>query len=72
MRPISFGLRLSRSVYGGLFYVIIGAHAQHVVAGLVFLIFVRAKMAEVEQADPALFAASRLFWYFVVAVWPVL
>ena len=74
VRLLDFGLRLSSSLYGGLFYVIIGAHAFHVMAALAFLAWVWVNMIEGEQGEAGahLFAAARLFWYFVVAVWPVL
>jgi heme/copper-type cytochrome/quinol oxidase subunit 3 len=74
VRLIGFGLSLSGSLYGALFYIIIGAHALHVVAALCFmaLIGARASARGGEGLDPDVFAAARMFWTFVVAVWPVL
>lgn len=74
VRLIGYGLSLSSSLYGALFYVIIGAHGMHVVAALGFLLFIRAKLAAPGGAASSadIFTAFRLFWYFVVGVWPVL
>ncbi len=74
VRLIGFGLTATSSLYGGLFYIIIGAHAAHVGAALCFLAFVRIKASpsDKNRLDPDVFTAARMFWYFVVGVWPVL
>jgi cytochrome c oxidase subunit 3 len=41
IRLIHFGLTASSSVYGGLFYALIGAHGVHVLCGLIWLLVVR-------------------------------
>ena len=64
----------SSSIYGGMFYALIGAHGFHVLCGLIWLLVVRA------QAGRGRFSKSRyagvqtsgIYWTFVVALWPVL
>ena len=74
LRLIHFGLTASSSIYGGMFYALIGAHGFHVLCGLIWLLVVRA------QAGRGRFSKSRfagvqtsgIYWTFVVALWPVL
>ena len=70
---LKFGLTLSSSVYGGLFYLLIGAHGAHVLGALVILIYAwfRMKSADSRITPEGLFP-FQLLWYFVVCVWPVL
>jgi heme/copper-type cytochrome/quinol oxidase subunit 3 len=71
---IEFGLTVSSSVYGGLFYTLIGFHALHVFGALVWL------MVVVTLARRGRFAKDRylgvqtcaMYWTFVVALWPAL
>ncbi len=74
VRLIGFDLTVSSSLYGSLFYVIIGAHALHVTAALCFLISIHRKLSSAErlETEAEIFAAARIFWYFVVGIWPVL
>jgi len=65
------GLTMTSSAHGGFFYLIIGAHALHVVGGLVALTWAFAGILRKTLA-PETFTATRLFWYFVVLLWPVL
>ena len=74
VRLIGFGLTLHSSLFGAIFYTVIGMHALHVVGGLCVLVFLWTKVHpdQKEGLDPNSFAAGRLFWYFVVGIWPVL
>jgi heme/copper-type cytochrome/quinol oxidase subunit 3 len=68
---IGEGLTLTSSSFGGFFYVIVGAHALHAIPAICILFLQRRKLLRGKlEAGP--FAAARLFWYFVVLVWPVL
>ena len=71
---INFGLTSSSSLYGSLFYTLIGCHALHVVVGLVALGLMirgwRLGYWGVDSHDG--FLAMRMYWLFVVAVWPPL
>ena len=66
VRLVAFGMTMTSSVYGAIFYLIVGSHAVHVVAGLLWW-----AVASWRRSPGALEGAG-LFWYFVVFVWPVL
>lgn len=70
-RLLADGLTLTSSTHGSFFYLIVGAHALHAVVGL--LVLAAAGLALTRgRLDAASFSAVRVFWYFVVALWPVL
>ena len=70
---IQFGLTMTSSTYGGIFYVTIGLHAAHAVAAITALFWVYPRLSKLEHAKAKNeFTTIQLFWYFVVAVWPVL
>ena len=70
-RLIGEGLTLTSSSFGGFFYVIVGAHAMHAIPAILILVRQRLALGRGELKSDA-FAAARLFWYFVVLVWPAL
>jgi len=74
LRMIHFGLTTSSSVYGGLFYTLIGAHGVHVIGGLIWLAIVcwQAKRGRFTKKDFVGVQTARMYWTFVVALWPVL
>lgn len=71
VRLIQFGLTIQSSTYGSFFYLIVGIHALHVLAALAVLMYVRVRLKQGRLTNGA-FVASQIFWYFVVALWPVL
>jgi heme/copper-type cytochrome/quinol oxidase subunit 3 len=70
-RLLAEGLTLQSSPYGAFFYVIVGAHASHAVPAIVVLAVMLARLQR-GTLDKDVFTAARMFWYFVVLVWPVL
>jgi len=72
-RLIGFGLTVTSSSYGSIFYVIIGFHALHVVCGVLCLGVVTwmAVVRKFPRRMPSLEAVA-VFWFFVVLVWPIL
>lgn len=74
LRLVHFGLTTSSSVYGGLFYALIGAHGVHVIGGLVWLLIVcwQAKRGRFTKRNYVGVQTARMYWTFVVALWPVL
>ena len=74
VRLIGFGLTTSSSIYGGIFYVLIGAHGLHLFGALAALCLVFKKALSngysAESYDGV--AAMSLFWFFVVGIWPML
>jgi cytochrome c oxidase subunit 3 len=71
---VHFGLTTSSSVYGGLFYTLIGAHGAHVFGGLIWLLIVcwQARRGRFTKTDFVGVQTARMYWTFVVALWPVL
>jgi len=70
---ISFGLTITSSTYGGVFYLIIGAHGLHVIGGLLALLACLRRFSSTsQQLTIDNFRAAQIFWYFVVGVWPIL
>lgn len=68
---IRHGLTLTSSNYGSFFYLIVGMHGLHALAGLAMLVRAALKLTGGLLAAST-FAAARLFWYFVVGLWPIL
>jgi len=71
VRLVNFGLTVTSSTYGGFFYVVVGAHALHVLAGVLALAWVGIRL-ETGRLGWETFRAVRVFWYFVVGLWPIL
>ena len=74
VRLVRFGLTLSSGTYGSTFYTLIGAHAVHVLAAVVWLLAVlalarRGRFSAQRHAGVQAFA---MYWHFVVGLWPVL
>ena len=70
---LKFGFTLSSSVYGGLFYLLIGAHGFHVMGALAILIYAWYRINSPKNPiTPEGLFPFQLLWYFVVCVWPVL
>lgn len=68
---LAFGFTAAHNIYAGLFYVLIGTHALHVLGGLV-LLFILWLSSRKKNSDASHWSAATLYWYFVVGVWPVL
>jgi len=71
---IRFGLTVSSSVYGALFYTLIGFHAVHVFGALVWLliVFALARKGRYSNQNNVGLRTCAMYWTFVVALWPVL
>lgn len=65
------GLTLTSSLYGSLFYTIIGAHAVHAVVAIGLLVWAWLRLQSGRLSRENLSTVA-LFWYFVVLVWPFL
>lgn len=74
IRLINFGLTLSSSTYGSLFYLIIGAHALHAFVAIGYLVklFMQFQPAQDKLPTDSTFMAIQMFWLLVVGVWPFL
>ena len=72
---IDYGMTTSSSIFGGFFYIIIGAHALHAVVGILILLYVfkKTKDESLTTDDKALsIMVGSIYWFFVVLLWPVL
>jgi heme/copper-type cytochrome/quinol oxidase subunit 3 len=65
------GLTLSTSNHGSFFYLIVGLHAAHAIGGLAVLSWTWWRLRGGFLARSS-FAAAQVFWFFVVALWPIL
>jgi heme/copper-type cytochrome/quinol oxidase subunit 3 len=74
IRLVRFGLTMASGIYGATFYTLIGCHALHVLGAVVWLLIV------LVNVFVGRYSASRylgvalcgMYWYYVVALWPVL
>lgn len=71
---VAYGLATNASVYAGTFYVLVGTHALHVLAGLIYLSAVCycSWRREYSFNGYLRIKLSLMYWTFVVAMWPVL
>ena len=68
------GMRIDDPSFGGVFFTLIGFHAVHVLAGIVFLSLnlVRANLGDFTAEWHEAVVLGNWFWYYVTAVWIVL
>jgi cytochrome c oxidase subunit 3 len=73
-RLVQHGLTLASSQYGGAFYVLIGCHALHVLAAVVWLVVVTllARRGRFSADAHAGIEMCTIYWYFVCGLWAVL
>ena len=71
VRMLQYGLTMTSSTYGSFFYMIIGCHALHVTAALIYLCVIYKRFSN-NTLNPESYWGVQVFWYFVVGVWPVL
>jgi heme/copper-type cytochrome/quinol oxidase subunit 3 len=71
---VGHGLRASSGPYGATFYTVIGCHGLHVAAAVITLLALLgwARHAQSARQRRSRVEVCRLYWLFVVAVWPVL
>jgi cytochrome c oxidase subunit 3 len=74
LQLVHYGLTVSSSVYGGLFYTLIGFHALHVLGALIWLLVVllQAKQGRFSKERHVGLQTCAMYWTFVVALWPML
>ncbi len=68
------GLTLQSGVYGGIFYVLIGCHAVHVLTAVIwlFIVFGMAVAGRFSAEGYIGVDTCTIYWIFVVALWPIL
>jgi heme/copper-type cytochrome/quinol oxidase subunit 3 len=71
LKLVTQGMTMTSSVFGAIFFLIIGSHAVHVMAGLLALGYALRLQSKSDLTEPQ-FHAMQLFWFFVVGIWPIL
>jgi cytochrome c oxidase subunit III len=71
VRLLREGLTMTSSSHGAFFYLIVGTHALHAVVAIVALAAVYFPLRR-GMLSPSRFAATQIFWYFVVLLWPII
>lgn len=74
IRLISFGLSMTSSLYGAMFYSIIGLHAVHVLVTVLVLLYlwVKSSSGVYTSEKHTGVVLGYMFWLFVVLIWPIL
>ena len=74
IRLIQHGLTLSAGIYGATFYTLIGCHGVHVLGALIWLLIVRLRSLgnRFSGRNQMGVELCGMYWYFVVALWPIL
>ena len=74
LRLLQYGLTLASGVYGATFYVLVGCHAVHVLGAVIWLVSVLGMAARCRYTASAHsgVALCAMYWYYVVALWPIL
>jgi heme/copper-type cytochrome/quinol oxidase subunit 3 len=67
---IGYGLTMKSSIFGACFFLLIGSHALHAVAGILAMLYLYVKSSKKMQLADC--RAVQIFWFFVVGIWPVL
>ena len=68
------GLQINDPLFGGVFFTLMGFHAVHVLAGVVFLAlnYARAYLGDFSSERYETIELGNWFWYYVAGVWLVL
>jgi heme/copper-type cytochrome/quinol oxidase subunit 3 len=68
------GLTISTGIYGATFYTLIGCHALHVLAAVVWLLIVvwQARRGKFSARNSVGVEVCSMYWYYVGALWLVL
>jgi cytochrome c oxidase subunit III len=71
VRLLREGLTMTSSSHGAFFYLIVGAHALHAVVAIAALAAIYFPLRR-GTLSASRFAATQIFWYFVVLLWPII
>ena len=74
IRLVSYGLTVWSGAYGTTFYTVIGTHAVHVAAAVVWVAITAwlAARGRFLEGPAGPLRACAIYWHFVVALWPFL
>ncbi|MCB0420438.1 MAG: cytochrome c oxidase subunit 3 [Bdellovibrionales bacterium] len=68
---IELGMTMKSTIFGACFFLLVGSHAVHAVAGSIALLY-GASLASRGQLDNESLKALQIFWLLIVLIWPVL
>jgi heme/copper-type cytochrome/quinol oxidase subunit 3 len=71
MRLIAYGMTITSGLFGACFFLLIGTHGLHAAAAAITMVYLYMRLTR-NQLSPNHLRAMQVFWYFVVAIWPVL
>lgn len=71
VKLVSYGMTMQNSLFGSCFYLLIGSHGLHVFSGVLVIGFFFRKLLQGKMSVDN-FKALRIYWYFVVMIWPIL
>lgn len=71
VKLVSYGMTMQNSIFGSCFFLLIGSHGLHVLSAVIVVGFFFRRLLRGELTVDQ-FKALRIYWYFVVAIWPVL
>jgi cytochrome c oxidase subunit III len=71
VKLVSYGMTMQNSIFGSCFFLLIGSHGLHVLSAVIAVGFFYRKLLKGELTVDQ-FKALRIYWYFVVSIWPVL
>ena len=71
VKLVSFGMTMQNSLFGSCFYLLIGSHGLHVLSAVLVVGFFFTKLVQGKLTVDN-FKALRIYWYFVVMIWPIL
>lgn len=69
---VAHGMTLKANIFSTCFYLLIGSHALHAFAAIAVLIWFYATRVKQGRLTISQMTTLQIFWFFVVAVWPVL
>jgi heme/copper-type cytochrome/quinol oxidase subunit 3 len=71
VKLIGWGMTMQSGIFGATFFMLVGSHGLHVLAAVIAMgiLYKRFRAGKLKLEE---MRAMRVFWLFVVAVWPVL
>jgi heme/copper-type cytochrome/quinol oxidase subunit 3 len=67
---IRFGLTMTSGVFGATFFLLVGSHGLHAASGVLALMIVYRLMSR-GRINHDQFKALQIFWFLIVAIWPI-
>ena len=69
VRLLSYGMTMTSSIFAACFFLLVGAHALHAAVTVLVMVFFYLRRERLTLFN---LRALRLFWFFVVGIWPLL